>query len=75
MFHLTHTGYSAGALLCGKPRDEDGKYWHAVYAPLHDEARRSEVCPDCLREYANAAYDDEDAANDLIPAWALALRD
>lgn len=72
MVHLTLTGYHAGALLCGKPREYDGTYNHAVYAPLHNPIYRAKVCPDCLMVYALEAYDD---ADEDMPEWVQALRE
>lgn len=69
--HLTYTGFSAGSLLCGKPR-ENGEYAHAIYAPLHNQAYRAKVCRGCLKVYAEGAYDDTD---DDIPSWVQALRE
>lgn len=71
MIHLTHTGFYAGHLLCGKPR-ENGEHAHAVYAPLHKLEYRQKVCPDCLRVYARDAYDETD---DDMPEWVQALRE
>ena len=63
MLHLTYTGFSAGSLLCGKPR-ENGEYAHAIYAPLHNQAYRAKV-------YAEGAYDTDDD----MPSWVQALRE
>ena len=71
MIHLTHTGFYAGSLLCGKPRDS-GEHAHAVYAPLHKSEYRQIVCLDCLRVYAEYAYDETD---DDMPEWVQALRE
>ena len=71
MIHLTHTGFYAGALLCGKTRD-NGEYAHAVYAPLHKPEYRKKVCLDCLRVYARDAYD---ATDDDMPEWVQVLRE
>ena len=71
MIHLTHTGFYAGSLLCGKPRD-NREHAHAVYAPLHNLGYRQKVCLDCLRVYAQDAYDETD---EDMPEWIQALRE
>ena len=66
-FHLTHTGYMAGAILCGASREDST--WdklHAIYAPLHLKEIRANCCIDCLAEFV-ASYEDEPAED--LPPW------
>ncbi|MCX4150012.1 MULTISPECIES: hypothetical protein [Paraburkholderia] len=51
--HLTHTGPSAGATLCGARRD-GGTAHHAVYAPVQRDDYRALCCVACLKEFARA---------------------
>lgn len=68
--HLTYTGFDAGKLLCDGPRLPEGEYAHATYAPLHLEEYRAKCCPQCLKVFADYAYND----GDEMPAWVAELR-
>ncbi|WP_297478319.1 hypothetical protein [Ferrovum sp.] len=70
--HLTHTGYWAGKTLCESVREEGDSYVHAVYAPLTNDEWRKKVCPECLKLYAELAYEDEDL--ETAPQWVIASR-
>ena len=54
----------AGQTLCGVPREANGQYAHAVYAPLH----RAEYRIGVLKEYALSYDSDEEK-----PEWAVSL--
>lgn len=65
--HLSETGFNAGRRFC---TEIHGKSVHAAFAPLSSELYRSVVCPDCLRTWAFAAYEE----GDETPLWVIKLR-
>lgn len=66
MTHLSETGFHAGRRLCLAPRDGQSDSVHAMHAPLHNPEFRKQVCPECLKVWANEAYDDADEMPDYI---------
>ena len=71
MIHLTETGFHAGRRLCLTDRADGDENAHAVYAPLRFAEFRARVCPECLRVWANEAYED----GDEMPEWVTELRE
>lgn len=70
MIHLTETGFHAGRRLCMTDRHDGDRNVHASYAPLANPEFRAQVCPECLRVWANEAYDD----GDDMPEWVSQMR-
>lgn len=69
MIHLTLTGIYAGTILCGASR-VGADTAHAAWSPLDNPDFRAKVCPQCLQEWAECAYEDGDG----IPDWIIRLR-
>ena len=70
MIHLTETGYNAGRLFCLNTMQADDSKAHGSYAPLHLADFRSKCCKDCLKVWADEAYDD----GDEMPEWVADMR-
>lgn len=74
MIHLTETGVNAGRLLCLSDRAEKQAqqdiFNHFAYAPMHDPNYRMMVCPECLKAYADFAFED----GDDMPDWVFQIR-
>lgn len=67
MVHLTFTGFDAGKLLCNIPRNEhEQTLVHAVYAPLDKPEFRANCCQECLKVWAQYAYDEGEDMPDYI---------
>lgn len=49
MIHLTHTGFYAGVVFCGQPRNESDRYEHPAYSREGAERQRKDMCPACKR--------------------------
>lgn len=51
MYHLTHTGYYAGTLYCGRNRAEEVKkgfsFMHMNIKFIKNNPEK--ICPDCLK--------------------------
>lgn len=71
MIHLSETGLNAGRRLCFS---QNGDSVHAMYAPLHNPEFRETVCLDCLRVWANEAYDDADENDGSMPDYIKEIR-
>lgn len=67
ILHLSVTGYEAGRRLC---LATDDRSVHAAYAPLDSAQFRALCCPECLRLWAEMAYDPDDA----MPNWVALMR-
>ena len=68
--HLTETGFYAGRRLCPANRADGEPNAHAIYAPLNKADYRAGVSPECLKTWANKAYEPTDA----MPEWVQSLR-
>lgn len=67
LIHLSVTGFEAGRRLC---LATDGRSVHAAYAPLDKEPFRTACCPECLKFWADMAYE----SSDDMPVWVALLR-
>lgn len=70
VIHLTETGFHAGRRRCNADRADGQRNVHAAYAPLRNAAFREKVCLDCLKVWANEAYED----GDIVPDYVAELR-
>ena len=70
MIHLTETGYNAGRLFCLSQMHHDDTKAHGAYAPLHLSDFRAKCCTECLKVWANEAYED----GDDMPQWVIETR-
>ncbi len=68
MIHLTEQGYNAGRRLCLTNRSDGQRNVHAAYAPLHLIDFRRDTCQQCLKIWAEEAYDEHDEMPDYIRA-------
>lgn len=68
MIHLTEQGTNAGRRLCLTNRSDGSRNVHAAQAPLHLIDFRRDTCQQCLRIWAEEAYDERDEMPDYIRA-------
>ncbi len=66
MIHLTEQGYNAGRRLCLTNSSDGQRNVHAAYAPLHLIDFRRDTCQQCLKIWAEEAYDEQDKMPDYI---------
>lgn len=71
--HLTFTGVDAGRPICDRPRAEDDKGVHMVYAPLDNPEFRAKVCPHCLEAYVGS-FDEDELAELGDDHWVVQAR-
>jgi hypothetical protein len=57
VIHLTHQGQYAGLTFCGQPRNHEDRYVHGFQPGMRPENLEN-VCPACLKVYAEASEDD-----------------
>lgn len=70
MIHLTETGVNAGRRLCLTNRNDGQRNVHAAHAPLHLSDFRKDCCQECMKIWADEAYDE----GDEMPEYIQALR-
>lgn len=64
MRHISMTGFYAGRLVCGLPRDQiaagdTSAHWPYTIPADKLDQYRADTCPACLAEWDAAAPDDE----------------